>query len=108
MHEDDRGLISIGAPGSKTWVKLNEPYLTQRDRLADSEHFNKTWHVPKGDYFMIGDHRGGSSDSRSWGAVPKANLIGPVGLRAAPQASQNLASARFSCPHCGHRVTGRV
>jgi signal peptidase I len=47
----------------------------------DSEHYDKTWRVPKGDYFMIGDNRGRSCDSRSWGAVPPANLIGPVIFR---------------------------
>ena len=30
---------------------------------------------------MLGDNRGGSCDSRTWGAVPRGNLIGPVVLR---------------------------
>jgi signal peptidase I len=81
VHEDDHGFISIREPGAAKWTRLSEPYLPPQDRLADSEHFNKTWHVPNGDYFMIGDNRGGSCDSRSWGAVPRANLIGPVVFR---------------------------
>jgi signal peptidase I len=81
VHENGQGYISIKKPGSKTSVRVKEPYVTAQDRLSDASHFNKTWHVPAGEYFMMGDNRGGSCDSRSWGAVPRANLIGPVVVR---------------------------
>jgi len=32
--------------------------------------------VPKGQYYMMGDNRGASADSREWGPVPKDNMIG--------------------------------
>jgi signal peptidase I len=38
----------------------------------------RTWHVPQGEYFMLGDNRPGSCDSRRWGSVPRSSLIGPV------------------------------
>jgi signal peptidase I len=37
--------------------------------------------IPKGDYFVMGDHRNNSSDSRAWGYVPKDYIVGRVQLR---------------------------
>jgi signal peptidase I len=37
--------------------------------------------VPEGYYFVMGDHRNNSSDSRHWGYVPKRYIIGKVQLR---------------------------
>jgi signal peptidase I len=54
---------------------LDEPYVDSRRRDA----LTKTWpRVPEGEYFVMGDNRSASCDSRTWGPVPRRNLIGPV------------------------------
>ncbi len=54
--------------------RLDEPYVpaSERDKRTDS------WKVPEGSYFMMGDNRSQSCDSREWGSVPREDLIGPV------------------------------
>jgi signal peptidase I len=78
VKEDDKGFILIKEAGSRNFVKLKEPYLPSQNRLADSQHFGQRWTVPADSYFMMGDNRSQSCDSRTWGAVPSDKLIGTV------------------------------
>jgi signal peptidase I len=76
VHEDKHGYIWINGN------ELNEPYIQSARRNQDvvnnPNYRNKTWHVPKGQYFFMGDNRGESCDSRIWGTVPRKNLVGKV------------------------------
>ena len=75
----------LGLPGDKIAMRsgfvyvngkrLAEPYV-EPERRDPSE--TQSWKVPKDGYFMVGDNRNASCDSRRWGAVPRVNLIGPV------------------------------
>jgi signal peptidase I len=55
--------------------KLREPYL--RPGLRDHLTRPPTT-VPRDAYFVLGDNRSTSCDSRVWGPLPRANLVGTV------------------------------
>ncbi|MTC76062.1 signal peptidase I [Providencia sp. wls1919] len=50
-------------------------YITQSKYVQPGLPLNE-WIVPEKHYFMMGDNRDNSSDSRMWGFVPEQNLVG--------------------------------
>lgn len=63
--EIQRGTVVVNS------IPLDEPYITRRD----TGNMGRIT-VPEGGYFVLGDNRRASNDSRSWGPVPTENIIG--------------------------------
>ena len=59
-------------------AKQDEPYLTRE--FQDHDSYPRTV-VPEAHYFVLGDHRNSSNDSRNWGWVPRENIYGKAVFR---------------------------
>ena len=90
----------VGLPGEKIEIKdgkvkiyneenangfiLDEKeYLSEKILTSNRAH-EIPWQLEDDEYFMMGDNRSGSSDSRLWGPLPKYDVIGKAVFRAWP------------------------
>jgi signal peptidase I len=78
----------MGLPGDHLWIEnghpvinghkiTNEPYISPCGNVPAC-NMPIVITVPKGEYYMLGDNRGDSDDSRYWGPVPSSWIIGEV------------------------------
>jgi len=95
-HDGDINIVKrvIGIPGDTVEIKdkfvyvngtkIDEPYL--RDGIRTDQlnaRYNKVT-LEENQYFVLGDNRGNSTDSRVFGPVEKSLIIGEVLLRVTP------------------------
>lgn len=89
-RDPDKSFIKrvIGLPGEEIAIRngivyvdgvpLEEPYVPPQ--YFDHGSFGPVV-VPENCYFVLGDHRNSSNDSRAWGCVPRENIFGKAVFR---------------------------
>lgn len=90
VRYQDKTLYINGEKQSQTFISqippVNPKYLIYSENLGGVDHIIQRnpfqdarvdeWVIPPGHYFMMGDNRDQSSDSRYWGLVPESNIVG--------------------------------
>ena len=108
--------VMIKPGGKGSWQVLREPYLPQRwdtmnfccqpSGIASSSVSPIT--IPIGQYFVMGDNRNFSSDSRSFGLVPRKNILAKAFVRVLPFARFSLGAGSTLVPDPTGLVTTPV
>lgn len=107
----------IGLPGERVTIS-NDKIVVINKEYPKGLQLNEGQYLPttnitignvdsllgKDEYFVLGDNRDHSSDSRFWGAVPRKMIVGRAWLRLFPI---NKASA-FATPHYGGIVPSQA
>lgn len=71
-------VVYIRKPGQEGYVPLIEPYGSHKDPGSVPPRLDNfgPLTIPEGRYFVMGDNRDNSLDSREWGLVPRDHIIG--------------------------------
>ncbi len=90
----DEVKISVASSTEKT---LTEPYIyINKDMPSNFSNLKEKITLKENEYFVMGDNRHNSSDSRFWGVLPKENIKGRAFIRLFPFNEINIFPGGYS------------
>jgi signal peptidase I len=97
-YRDEFPRLVSADPGvdSRWWIEMHSPSLVSNGELT----------VPPDNYFVLGDNRNDSEDSRYWGFVPRGAIVGKpflvyFSLNDSGAAQEQASAAALSAHHAG-------
>jgi signal peptidase I len=101
-RDDDPPLIKrlIGLPGDTVELRENQLYVNDvlvqepyiKEPCNPSRCRDNMWQLGESDYFLMGDNRNDSRDSRVFGPVPRSRIIGEAVVRYWPPSEWGIVT----------------
>lgn len=83
-------VVIDGATLHETWLPQSEQGMTYPGPPGTTYDLERPYKIPAGTYFVMGDNRKNSCDSRWWGPISKSSIVGKVDVRIWPLSAFHL------------------
>jgi signal peptidase I len=85
------GYVDInGKRLNETWLPASRQGITGEGPPGNAANLAHPYKIPANNYFVMGDNRMDSCDSRYWGTIPRSLIVGKVELRVWPLTALHL------------------
>ena len=86
-----RGYVYIdGKRLNESWLPATEQGITSAGPKGNASNLAHPYHIPANEYFVMGDNRNDSCDSRYWGPIKRSLIVGKVEVRVWPISSLRI------------------